>query len=158
MQAPINTQANANIQTNKLVLQRGSQGASVEELQRLLTHWGSYNGDIDGIFDIVVENAVKSYQHRVFLKEDGIVGNLTWQALYKGAPVNMPVLQKGSKGQIVVTLQRLLQTTGDFTAATSPNFGSATDAAVRSFQKRSGLIADGIVGDRTWHALSKIPH
>lgn len=159
MTAPTNTfNAQANAQINKPVLKRGSTGAAVQELQRLLNRWETYFGDIDGIFDIVVENGVKAYQHRVFLKEDGIVGNVTWQALYSGAPVNMPVLKKGSTGEIVVMLQRLLQTTGDFNAETSPNFGPRTDAAVRAFQKRFNLVVDGIVGDRTWHALSKVPH
>jgi peptidoglycan hydrolase-like protein with peptidoglycan-binding domain len=126
MTAPTNTfNAQANAQINKPVLKRGSTGAAVQELQRLLNRWETYFGDIDGIFDIVVENGVRAYQHRVFLKEDGIVGNVTWQALYSGAPVNMPVLKKGSTGEIVVMLQRLLQTTGDFNSETSPNLARA---------------------------------
>ncbi len=32
-------------------------------------------------------------------------------------------------------------------------FGDATRAAVRTFQQQRGLVADGIVGDDTWHAL-----
>jgi len=33
-------------------------------------------------------------------------------------------------------------------------FGSETDAATRSFQKKAGLEVDGIVGTKTWHHLS----
>jgi peptidoglycan hydrolase-like protein with peptidoglycan-binding domain len=70
----------------------------------------------------------------------------------------MPILQQGSKGKTVLTLQRLLNITKDYLGAIDGDFGSGTKAAVQAFQKRSGLVADGIVGDRTWNALSKIPH
>lgn len=160
MQTPVNPQATSTTQAkvNKPVLQRGSKGTAVVELQKLLGHWEIYTDSLDGIFDLPVETAVKSFQRRVFLKEDGIVGEVTWQALYSGAPVNMPVLQRGSLGQSVLTLQRVLQTAGFYGGNLDGNFGSKTDEAVRAFQKYSGLIADGIVGSRTWHALSKKPH
>jgi peptidoglycan hydrolase-like protein with peptidoglycan-binding domain len=152
------TQANARAQINKPLLQLGARGEAVRELQVLLTNLSVYIGTIDGIFGRDVKSAVIAYQHRVFLVEDGIVGPLTWQALYAGGPVNMPILQQGSKGKTVLTLQRLLNITKDYLGAIDGDFGSGTKAAVQAFQKRSGLVADGIVGDRTWNALSKIPH
>ncbi len=152
------TQANARAQINKPLLQLGARGEAVRELQVLLTNLTVYIGTIDGIFGRDVKSAVIAYQHRVFLVEDGIVGPLTWQALYAGGPVNMPILQQGSKGKTVLTLQRLLNITKDYLGAIDGDFGSGTKAAVQAFQKRSGLVADGIVGDRTWNALSKIPH
>ena len=152
------TQANGQAQINKPLLQLGARGEAVRELQVLLTNLSVYIGTIDGIFGRDVKSAVIAYQHRVFLVEDGIVGPLTWQALYAGGPVNMPILQQGSKGKTVLTLQRLLNITKDYLGAIDGDFGSGTKAAVQAFQKRSGLVADGIVGDRTWNALSKIPH
>lgn len=152
------TQANAQAQINKPLLQLGARGEAVRELQVLLTNLAVYIGTIDSIFGRDVKSAVIAYQHRVFLVEDGIVGPLTWQALYAGGPVNMPILQQGSKGKTVLTLQRLLNTTKDYLGAIDGDFGSGTKAAVQAFQKRSGLVADGIVGDRTWNALSKVPH
>jgi peptidoglycan hydrolase-like protein with peptidoglycan-binding domain len=152
------TQANAQAQINKPLLQLGARGEAVRELQVLLTNLSVYIGTIDGIFGRDVKSAVIAYQHRVFLVEDGIVGPLTWQALYAGGPVNMPILQQGSKGKTVLTLQRLLNITKDYLGAIDGDFGSGTKAAVQAFQKRSGLVADGIVGERTWNALSKIPH
>ncbi|HEY9637837.1 MAG TPA: peptidoglycan-binding protein [Coleofasciculaceae cyanobacterium] len=143
---------------NKELLQQGSQGDAVRELQMLLTKWGTYTGAIDGIFGIQVKNAVIAYQHRFFLVEDGMVGNLTWQALYTGAPVNMPTLSIGSYGNAVITLQGLLSSIKDYLGAIDGEFGSQTKAAVIAFQKRKGLIADGIVGDRSWYYLSKVPH
>lgn len=142
---------------NKPVLRQGSRGQAVTELQRLLAHWGVFRHDrpLDGIFDAEVETNVKSYQFAMFLKEDGIVGQITWQAFYSGAPVNMPILRLGASGQAVITLQQVLRNTGDYTGHIDGAFGSRTDSAVRAFQRRCNLVADGIVGNRTWHALSK---
>ena len=163
MQTPINPQTTASSTTtrsnlSKPILQRGAKGTAVVELQKLLAHWEIYTDVLDGIFDLPVETAVKAFQHRVFLKEDGIVADFTWQALYSGAPVNMPVLQRGSRGQAVMTVQRVLLIAGFYGGSTDGDFGPKTDEAVRAFQKYSSLIADGIVGHRTWYALSKKPH
>lgn len=145
-------------QLNKPVLQKGSKGNEVKELQKLLIHWGYLGIDfpIDGYFSEYVENAVKSFQYRVFLKVDGIVGKNTWQALYTGAPVNMPMLQRGSQGEAVKTLQRALSDSNAYYGAIDGIFGPITEAAVRTFQKNAGLVVDGIVGNKTWYALSKI--
>lgn len=145
-------------QLSKPILKRGDKGTAVKELQNLLGYWDIYSGEIDGNFSSEVEVAVKSYQRRVFLKEDGIVGQLTWQALYSGAPVNMPVLRRGDRGQAVTTLQSVLKASGEFKQEPTGSFGTITDTAVRAFQKRKALLVDGIVGAKTWHALSKVPH
>ena len=142
----------------KPVLKQGARGEAVREVQDILADLGIYKGSIDGVFDLDVKNAVIIFQHRVFLVEDGIVGPLTWQALYTNAPVNMPVLTLGSKGESVVLLQNLLNTTKDYLGVMDGIFGPLTKAAVQAFQKRSSLIDDGIVGERTWKALSNVPH
>ncbi len=154
-------QAVTTAQLNKPILQLGSRGEAVKELQTLLAHWQGYTdymGPFDGIFTSWVKKAVIAYQHQMFLDEDGIVGSLTWQALYKGAPVNMPVLQQGSKGKAVTTVQNVLKITGDYPGAIDGIFGVGTKAAVQAFQRRVGLTVDGIVSDRTWYALSTLPH
>lgn len=143
----------------KPTLRRGSTGQAVKELEQLLFHWGYYFGLIDGIFGIEVEKAVKRYQHRVFLAEDGVVGPLTWQALYSGAPVNMPILMNGSSGNAVKIVQNVLKLNGYYMGFVDGFFGPMTKVAVIQFQTAKGLLpADGIVGPRTWHALSKLPH
>jgi peptidoglycan hydrolase-like protein with peptidoglycan-binding domain len=151
-------QATTQAQTNKPLLRRGSTGEDVEELQKLLTQWQAFTGKIDGNFGQQTEKGVKAFQHRVFLVEDGIVGQLTWQALYVGAPVNMPILKQGSRGQAVTMLQRVLKETRDYGAPIDGDFGPQTDTAVKAFQKRSNLPIDGVVEERTWQALSKVPH
>ena len=142
----------------KPTLKKGSTGQAVKELQQLLFHWGYYFGAIDGIFGVYVENAVKQYQHRVFLTEDGVVGSITWQALYSGAPVNMPILMIGSSGNAVKIVQNVLKLNGYYFGFVDGYFGAMTKVAVIQFQRDKGLPADGIVGPKTWHALSKLPH
>jgi len=141
----------------KPTLLRGSTGQAVKELQQLLFHWQYYFGLIDGIFGVYVESAVKEYQHRVFLPEDGIVGSLTWQTLYSGAPIK-PILMIGSSGNDVRIVQDVLLFNGYYFGFIDRFFGPMTKVAVIQFQTNKALPADGIVGSRTWHALSKLPH
>ncbi len=143
---------------NKPTLQMGSTGQAVKELQQLLYHWGYYSGPFDGNFTIQVKNAVIAYQHRVFLPEDGIVGSITWQALYSGAPVNMPILMNGSSGNAVKTVQNVLKINGYYFGFIDGFFGTMTDVAVRHFQLSKNLPQDGIVGAKTWYGFSKLPH
>jgi peptidoglycan hydrolase-like protein with peptidoglycan-binding domain len=65
--------------------------------------------------------------------------------------VDYPLLKKGSKGQYVVTLQKLLGVNVD------GKFGPRTEEAVKKFQRSKKLVADGKVGDYTWEALLKTP-
>ena len=57
------------------------------------------------------------------------------------------LLRKGDNNENVKLLQKKL--------GVDPvgNFGPATEAAVKAFQTKNGLIADGIVGDGTWNKI-----
>ncbi|MEG4170536.1 MULTISPECIES: peptidoglycan-binding protein [unclassified Microcoleus] len=138
-------------------LQLGSQGKAVLELEQLLTKLHLYRQPAKGIFNKAVEFSVKLFQFRVFLSPDGIVGPLTWQALYTGAPLNMPVLRLGSSGQAVATVQEVLKISQHYGGKVDGDFSTLTDKAVRAFQKSFGIEADGIVNQETWTALSQIP-
>jgi putative chitinase len=63
-----------------------------------------------------------------------------------------PVLRKGSKGDDVTDLQNELIEAG-FNIGSDGDFGEQTEEAVKAFQSRAGLAADGIVGATTWAAL-----
>ena len=69
--------------------------------------------------------------------------------------VEVKVLRKGAKGDNVKALQILLigrgYSCGSYGADGS--FGSATDNALRAFQKENGLTVDGICGPKTWNKL-----
>lgn len=69
--------------------------------------------------------------------------------------IEMNVLQYGSKGEQVKTLQRLLTAMGFPCGAVDGSFGNNTLAGVRSFQSANKLEVDGSVGVLTWTALLK---
>lgn len=61
-------------------------------------------------------------------------------------------LRKGSKGDDVKALQQALNGYG-YGLDVDGSFGSKTQAAVKDYQTRNGLTADGIVGTHTWFSL-----
>ena len=80
----------------------------------------------------------------------------------KNVIIEMPILRKGSSGNAVKTLQRLLRqleyvnADGKTYITVDGSFGSNTEAAVRRYQKNRGAKnPDGIVGEWTWNKLLK---
>ncbi len=63
-----------------------------------------------------------------------------------------PLVRRGDFGPRVVKIQFLLNQHG-IHVKVDGKFGPRTQAAVRLFQKRSGLFPDGIVGPLTWGRL-----
>ncbi len=74
----------------------------------------------------------------------------------KEVNITLNVLKKGSKGEQVKALQRMLYAMGYSLGTKNPvdgEFGAKTDAAVRAYQADNGLTVDGIVGAKTWGSL-----
>jgi N-acetylmuramoyl-L-alanine amidase len=80
-------------------------------------------------------------------------GSAIIQTIDVNEAVPTAVLKSGSTGNEVKEVQRRLKMWGYYSGATDGIFGSATKAAVISFQKKNGLTADGIVGAKTYQAL-----
>jgi len=59
----------------------GTTGQDVQELQIKLKDLGYYTGEADGIFDLETHSAVKWFQKRFCLRNDGVVDTLTWAML-----------------------------------------------------------------------------
>ena len=70
------------------------------------------------------------------------------------SPPARPLLRRGARGAAVGDLQARLAAAGHDPGAVDGIFGARTDAAVRAFQRAAGLVVDGVVGARTWGALS----
>ncbi|MGY1623844.1 peptidoglycan-binding protein [Geodermatophilus sp. SYSU D00965] len=73
--------------------------------------------------------------------------------------VNGDLLRSGRRGPAVLGLQRRLNRDHPEFARLREDgvFGPATEAAVREFQRRSGLTVDGIAGPATMRALGLVP-
>lgn len=71
----------------------------------------------------------------------------------KANAASNPVLQVGSKGAAVRTLQQLLNKSG-VKCATDGDFGPKTEAAVKEFQTKVGLEATGVVNHKTWAKIN----
>lgn len=62
-------------------------------------------------------------------------------------------LKQGSKGSTVKQMQQKLKRWGYYSGSVDGIFGAGTKKAVIAFQKKNGLVADGIVGAKTLAAL-----
>ncbi|MBQ8588374.1 MAG: peptidoglycan-binding protein [Clostridia bacterium] len=164
-------------------LRRGDSGDPVTVIQRELnTISRNYPAiprvDVDGIFGESTERAVRTFQQIFGLTPDGIVGEATWNRLVSlyvgilrlaeldslrvtifGSSLEYPeALRLGDENDYVATLQFFLSVLSEFydTIPSVPitgYFGSLTQEAVIAFQRTAGLVADGIVGRRTWDEL-----
>jgi peptidoglycan hydrolase-like protein with peptidoglycan-binding domain len=126
----------------------------VAGLQVALRAYGFYLGPIDGISGKGTAIAIRAFQRSSRLPVDGIAGKSTRRALGRlGKPLfGERTLRRGRVGWDVSVLQFLLARHG-IGRVIDGYFGGETAAAVRRFQRRSGLAVDGIAGPMTMAAL-----
>ena len=73
---------------------------------------------------------------------------------YASSPtVQTAVLKQGSKGGEVKEVQRRLKQWGYYNGSVDGIYGASTIEAVKKFQRKNGLTADGICGRSTYVAL-----
>ncbi|WP_454191960.1 cell wall hydrolase [Paenibacillus sp. Marseille-Q7038] len=80
-------------------------------------------------------------------------GSIAIGTVGMASPASAMLLQKGTQHSEVVELQERLRTLGYLSAGVTGYYGSQTEKAVQTFQKRSGLAVDGKAGKRTIAAL-----
>ena len=116
------------------ILKRGLAGEPVKILQQKL------GVTADGQFGPGTEQALKDYQGKHSLKVDGIAGPDTFaqMGLYE-----LILLKPGTSGDTVKKLQQALGIAAD------GQFGQGTAKAVKDFQAKNGLDADGLAGPAT---------
>lgn len=158
----------------------GSNGTQVFKIQQALNVVGSIYSSIpilieDSNFGSNTLRAVQTFQNIVGLDADGIVGQLTWVALFTLAseikagdapslglpPYPGTLLRVGSSGSDVLFIQQRLQNISMYYKSipyivADGIFGNATRSAVIAFQNLLGLSADGIVGQITWYKINEI--
>ena len=165
------------------VLQEGETVFGVVTLQYYLNYLSQFYDTIpsltiDGYFGPATTAAVRDAQTTFGIAADGIVGEETWNAIYRaylgivetipleyveGNTVPFPgvVLRIGSESEAV----RLLQEYLNYIAATYPQispveatgyFGPRTQEAVMAFQSTFGLPVTGVVEASVWRAITEV--
>ncbi len=155
-------------------LKIGSSGEDVLRMQRDLNAIGRQYPSIpplkeDGFFGSQTEQAVRAFQRLFSLREDGIIGPVTWNKIvsvaqnlpdspgetvpYPGSPLIL-----GSKGPAVLHIQqqlnRIRQVYPSIPALKEDGiFGKDTQRAVMEFQRLFLLPAHGAVEEITWNAI-----
>ena len=160
--------------TNVRILQK--------QLSRIAKDYPSFGKPaVTGTFDEATENSVKKFQKQFGLTADGIVGKATWykisyiyvsikdlaeltsegetaEGIQSAGGWPGTVLRRGSTGSNVEQVQFWLSDLAQFDSSlvrvsVDGSYGAATERAVRAFQQKQSLTADGVVGQTTWNAL-----
>ena len=144
-------------------LRKGATGSAVKDLQMKLKKLGFYNAYVDGSYGDTTVAAVKAFQKKYNLTADGVAGSETLKKLdsaYKNADSNTSTdddsLRKGATGTAVKTLQTNLKKLGFYTAYVDGSFGATTESAVKAFQRKYGLTADGVAGSATLKKIESV--
>lgn len=142
-------------------LQLGSSGKDVRTMQTRLIALGWLSGSADGEFGSATDAAVRAFQKKIGVYTDGVAGPNTLKKLYSSsapktsspAAIIGESLKLGSEGAAVRTLQKRLKELGYLTGSVDGSFGAATETAVKAFQSKNGLTADGKAGTSTFNKL-----
>lgn len=135
----------------KYTVSLGADGTDVEQLQDRLYELG-YLNKVTGHFGTETESAVKEFQKRNGLYDDGNVGSQTREALYSDKAVPMSYYL-GDKNDEILKYQQRLNELGYLTTKPDGTYGDDTVAAVKRFQENNGIIDDGYMGPATKELL-----
>jgi len=145
-----------------LVIGRGDAGPAVVEIRAILRTLSLLDAD-DGsdTFDARVEQAVRAFQQARGLTVTGTVTEETWRALDAarwtlGARVLSHEQPEPMFGDDVRQLQERLLELGYDLGRADGIFGRRTAAALATFQREVGLVADGVCGPATVAALRRL--
>jgi peptidoglycan hydrolase-like protein with peptidoglycan-binding domain len=131
------------------ILQQGSSGTDVTNLQLRLQSLGFYNGPITGFYDLNTENAVRAFQQANNLTVDGIAGPATLNAVNlqtASGPTPTPTALPADRGRFsVYELQRRLQDRGFYTGPLDGVLGQGTRDAVQRAQRQYNLSQQDIL-------------
>lgn len=131
----------------------GEKSDLVKTYQQRLKALGYLTSQPDGNFGDATVAAVKKFQSDNGIIADGYVGPTTKEMLMSpNAEAN--VLKLGNSGDIVTNVQNKLKSLNYLSSKNVTGYyGSVTESAVKAFQKRNSLTADGKVGASTMAKL-----
>ncbi len=146
------------------VLKKGDKGDDVKAVQQRLKQLGFFSGSVTGTYGDATVKAVKAFQKMNGLTQTGEVNSATLKKLNSstakdvngdkvgssaGSSESGNSLKKGMSGSSVKEVQERLKVLGYFKNSCTGYYGDATVKAVKAFQSRNGLTADGICGPDT---------
>lgn len=147
-------QGNTESTTEYQQLKKHDKGEAVSTLQARLMELGYLEiEEPTDYFGSSTEYAVELFQRQHELKQDGVAGTETLKLLYSKDAQHY-TLKEGAEGRDVKMLQEQLVDLGYLAESEVDRvYGSVTIEAVKAFQKRNGLSADGLAGEKTLEKL-----
>lgn len=150
------------------ILKKGSVGDDVTTLQQALSELGFLSGTADGSFGSGTEKAVIAFQNANDYPATGVVDANLQAFLYSGKPKNAAgtavkiktvpaiggvTIQLNNTGLMVSRIQIRLRELGYYAGETTGVYDTAVKSAIKAFQKKNDLKADGICGYQTQKLL-----
>ncbi len=158
---------------NVVLIKQGVTGNAVLRLQQRLQQLGYYTSSLDGKCELDDVVAIRLFQRKNGLSEDGVAGYDTQVLLYSDSAImyngnlagsltmSYETLKKGMTGDAVKQLQSRLIELNYLSGKPDGIYGTSTAEAVYYFQKINGLVRDSIAGESTLTRLfstSAIPN
>jgi len=158
-----------------ITVKSGDRGVIVRTIQSRLKALDYYDGIVTGSYDAATVKAVRAFQKKNGLTQDGVCGADT-QALLLGTgglpsaatptptvpptPTPLPTFEvpdgkvkQGSRGEDARLVQERLIELGYLNGDADGVFGKESVTALKAFQEKHGLKADGVAGSGTNAAL-----
>lgn len=153
-----------------VIIRLNDKGDRIARIQDKLRALGFYTGDSTGLYDKTTRAAIIAFQKKNKIKADGVIGTNTQELLFGNGlsldatatpkptaePTPAPTFAKpsgkvtrsSSKADIALVQNRLKQL-GYYGGRIDGKFGGGTIAALKAFQTKNGLKADGVAGTET---------
>ena len=139
------------VEINRPVLQIGSRGEDVSQLQATLKLLGYYDGAVNGIYSEQTATAVSAFQKAAGLTPDGITNSATWNRLFP--PVTATNSPSTSSSTVVCEQPVTSVPSATATEPQNPSFPvlqvGMRGIAVQGLQERlkaKGFLKDGVDG------------
>lgn len=142
-----------------------STGEAVGKLQTRLKELGYYTGEITNTCDKDTAVAIMSFEAKHGLNQDGVMDAIDQSVLYGATamaasvvvtPAPTPTIappantvRRGDKGDDVTSVQQRLKDLGYYTGKVTGTFNEDTEKALKAFQVKSSIEADGVCGPVT---------
>ena len=141
------------------VLDFGDTGTFVTALQEGLRELRFLKSEADGSYGSDTRDAVQTFEKRNGLAIDGVADQELLYLMFEGKPKNYSGYRKniktvppiygmslsyGDKGELVKQLQTRLKSLGYYEGEITGTFGRATQNALEAFQRKMGIVEDGV--------------